>query len=215
MDTGVHLPTAAGLFAYQWLINRRRLDGARYVASNLAVTTALMALARRRGLDVGLSAAPLRDSVGAGACVGGAAGLLLAALVATPKGRRALRDQRMAGLTGFDVAREVLGRIPFGTVVLEEVAFRGVLPALGSDALACAAFGLWHVPPTLRTLDANEVKKPRARAAAVAAAVAVTGIAGGFFCALRRRHGLVAPAVAHAVVNGLGTVASVAAHRLG
>lgn len=205
--------TAAALFGYQWAANRAELEGARYVAANLAAAAALLALARRRGLDLG--PVEVADGVRAGASVGAAVGLLLAALLTTPTGRRALRDQRLAGLTDAGVAWEVLGRIPLGTVALEEVAFRGVLPEMGSDAASSIAFGLWHIPPTLRTLDANGVSSPAARAAAVLVAVVGTGLVGGFFCRLRRRYGLLAPAVAHAAVNGLGTVASVAAHRIG
>ena len=60
----------------------------------------------------------------------------------------------------------VLVQIPLGTVVLEEVAFRGVLPALmgASPAIrwrwvpvlgASILFGLWHILPSIGIDNAN------------------------------------------------------------
>lgn len=113
-------------------------------------------------------------------------------------------------------------RIPLGTVVLEEVAFRGVLPALlrparkpawMSDLVSAGLFGLWHVLPARDMAAANEgaralqmrIGPARTRALAVAstaaAALALTG--------LRRAGGhLVAPALAHWATNALGLVAA-------
>jgi CAAX protease family protein len=55
--------------------------------------------------------------------------------------------------SGWALAYHACVRIPLGTVVLEEVAFRSVLPALaarrygisGGVLIASALFGLWHV----------------------------------------------------------------------
>lgn len=215
---------SAALLAYQTLVNRRPRSRGAYIGANLAVTATLVALARWRGLtaaELGFVADPA--GFRRGARIGMAAAGVLAALLAVPGGRRALRDRRTAGMTGQVLAWETLVRIPLGTVVLEEVAFRGVLPALwerrvggegAAVALSSTVFGLWHVPPTLRTLELNAVDRPAARAGALVGSCLVTGAAGVCLCRLRRQHGLVAPAVAHAAVNGLATIAAVIAHRL-
>jgi len=61
----------------------------------------------------------------------------------------------VASITSADLLRAILVRVPFGTVLLEEVAFRGVLPALlGTDGQrwrwrpvlgASVLFGLFHL----------------------------------------------------------------------
>lgn len=102
-------------------------------------------------------------------------------------------------------------RIPLGTVVFEEIAFRSVLPAMldgrerqhvswGSAAL----FGLWHVLPTLTTLDINGVSNRRTRIAAVAGGVGATAVAAGGFDMLRlRSSSVIAPMLAHWAANGV------------
>jgi membrane protease YdiL (CAAX protease family) len=130
------------------------------------------------------------------------------------------------------VAEHALVRVPLGTAVWEEVAFRAVLPALleravtgtGRDrtssrgpvtAAGALAFGLWHVRPTA---DAVRLNAPTAgwgrTTAAVLGGVAVTAGAHVALEGLRRRTGsLLAPLVLHAAVNAAGTVAAAVADR--
>jgi membrane protease YdiL (CAAX protease family) len=90
-------------------------------------------------------------------------------------------------------------------VVLEEVAFRGVLPVLMSPVAASVLFGLWHVVPTMKTLDTNRL--PRSPAL-VGGAVAATTVVGLVLCWLRAvTGGLLAPALVHAAANGGAVVA--------
>lgn len=109
-------------------------------------------------------------------------------------------------------------RIPFGTAVLEEVAFRGVLFAEMRDTgslgaavvVSSAAFGLWHIGPSLVAVRVNA---PGAGVAAhvggVAVAVAVTALAGLALAALRQvSGGLLAPVVAHAAANVFALLAA-------
>lgn len=120
---------------------------------------------------------------------------------------RLFADQRMAGVDGRGLAWRALVRIPFGTVVLEEVAFRAVLPALLSPVAAAGLFGLWHITPTVRTLDVNGVR--RHRAGAVAGAVMVTAVVGLFLWELRSATGgLAAPALVHTAANSGATAAA-------
>ena len=151
------------------------------------------------------------DGLVDGLAYSAAASVVLIAAAVVPRTRPLFRDQRMAGVDGRGTARCALVRIPAGTVVLEEVAFRGVLPALGVPVLAAAvAFGLWHVVPTNRTLDTNRLAAaPATRAAALLAAVAVTTVAGlGFHLLRDQSGGLLAPALVHAALTSTATVAS-------
>jgi uncharacterized protein len=71
--------------------------------------------------------------------------------------------------------------------------------------------------PTMQALEVNAPDAgPAAVAAGVAGGVVVTAVAGLGFCLLRLRSGsVIAPVIAHAAINSLATVASVAADRLG
>ena len=94
----------------------------------------------------------------------------------------------------------VLVQIPLGTVVLEEVAFRGVLPALmgSSPAIrwrrgpvlgASILFGLWHILPSIGIDNANaavgDTLGHNVVLTTTLAVVAMT-IAGITMCALAR-----------------------------
>jgi hypothetical protein len=125
---------------------------------------------------------------------------------------RLVADRRMAGVDARGTAGRALVRIPFGTVVLEEVAFRAVLPALLSPVAAAALFGLWHIAPTAKALEVNGVR--RRRPAAVAGAVAVTTVVGLLLWELRvATGGLAAPALVHVAANSGATVAAFVVFR--
>jgi uncharacterized protein len=198
------------------------------VVLNAAATGVLLAAARAGGFswdELGLA----RRRLPAGLRWGGACAGLVAAGYATALAVPALRpllvDARVAGLDGGEVAAQVLLRVPFGTVLWEEVAFRGVLlaalsrllPLPAAVAVSCAVFGVWHVRPTLAGLAANDlVDSPVATAAAVLAVCLGTAAAGVLFTGLRLRSGsLLAPVLLHLATNSLGTLAGAAAARLG
>ena len=197
-----------------------------YVVANVAATAVLLAAARASGLswaDLGLE----RRRLAAGARWGGACAAVVAAgygtALAVPALRPLLGDARVAGLDGGELAGQVLVRIPLGTVLWEEVAFRGVLlAALGrlvsrrsATGISAALFGLWHVRPTLGALAANDLAAgPLARTGAVVLACLGTAAAGVLFAELRERSGsLLAPALLHLATNCLGLLAGAAAHR--
>jgi membrane protease YdiL (CAAX protease family) len=210
-----------GLLAGNNLVHLLPGASAAYVPLNLVATAGVTAAARRSGLsasDLGLR----RDRLWAGARWGGAVAAVVAGALAVASAVPALHplldDARVQRLSPGAVAYHATVRIPLGTVLFEEVAFRGALfgaLARNSDrmraALASSAvFGLWHVRPTLGLLDANDVADdPAARAVAVAVAVLFTTAAGLFFCALRERSGsTLPPIVAHTSTNSLGLLAS-------
>jgi uncharacterized protein len=109
-------------------------------------------------------------------------------------------------------------RIPVGTVLWEEVAFRGVLqaalrrmmPEPAAIAVTSGVFGLWHIRPTAGALRVNGLAGDRRRATAgVLAGVAATTAAGAFLSWLRERSGrLAAPVLLHLAANSGGLVAA-------
>jgi membrane protease YdiL (CAAX protease family) len=198
-----------------------------YVAANVAATGLLLTAARAGRLsweELGL--APHR--LPAGLRWGGACSALvtcgLAIALAVPGLRPWLTDARVAGLDGAELAHQVLVRIPLGTVLWEEVAFRGVLLAAlarlvsvrAATALSATVFGIWHVRPTLGALAANDLAAgPVPRALAVLLGCLLTAAAGVLFAWLRLRSGsLLAPALLHLAANALGTLAAAVAHHV-
>jgi uncharacterized protein len=182
-----------------------------YPVTNLAATGVLLAAATASGLtaaDLGLT----RGRVPAGLrCAAGPAAALATswlALAATPATRPVLADRRITGLTWPQVAYQVTVRIPVGTVLWEETAFRGVLqaalrrvlPAPAAIAVASGVFGIWHIRPTIAALRINDV--PAGSRAGVAAAVAGTAAVGALLSGFRHHSGsLAAPVLLHLTAN--------------
>ncbi len=155
-----------------------------------------------------------------------AAAIVLAALTATvmligtqlPGVSDAYLDERVAGLSGGQVAFAALVRAPVGTASLEEVAFRGVLLAMLARrfglawgvAASSVAFGAWHIVPALG-LAADNAALGSALGSqpgwAAVAAVVAAGLAGAFLCLLRIRYDhIIVPLAVHATATSLGYV---------
>jgi CAAX protease family protein len=185
-----------------------------YPATNLGAAGLLLAAATCSGLtaaDLGLSAGQVPAGLRCAAGPAGALAAAWAALAATPITRPALADRRITGLTWPQVAYQVTVRIPVGTVLWEETAFRGVLqaalhrvlPAPAAIAVTSGVFGVWHIRPTIAALRINGVRPgSRAEWAGVAAAVAGTTAIGGLLSGFRHRSGsLSAPVLLHLTAN--------------
>jgi membrane protease YdiL (CAAX protease family) len=213
---------AAGavLAAYNNVVGRHAWHDRWYVPLNVCATGAALSAARASGLtaaDIGLGPGSWRlgRSGSWWAGVAAAGWLLVATLPAT---RPVLDDKRSAGLDGRGVAYQAAVRIPAGTVLWEEIAFRGilqasmrrVLPAPAAIAVTSGVFGFWHIRPTLQALRANGLADDRLRAVAgVGAGVAVTGAGGALLSWLRERSGgLGAPMALHLVTNSGAAVAA-------
>ncbi|GAA4681485.1 CPBP family intramembrane metalloprotease [Pseudonocardia yuanmonensis] len=189
------------------------------VPGKVVATVLLLVLARACGLgraDLGLG----RRGLGRGLVVGGIVVALVAVVylvgVALPATRTAFQDSRAAGGVGV-LLYAALVRIPLGTVLFEEIAFRGVLPGLVGGgwwrrtSVASALFGLWHILPSLGLDSANAAVGATlggwGDAGRAAFAVVATFGAGILLCALRRWGGhLVTPMLAHLATNSLGVV---------
>jgi membrane protease YdiL (CAAX protease family) len=117
--------------------------------------------------------------------------------------------------------------IPFGTVAMEELAFRSVLwGTLSRHAkqwqvlvTTSVLFGFWHVIPALHVGGTNrglaDAVGVAGQAAVVLGTVVLTAVGGLVFGELRRRSGSVlASAGAHWATNALGVLFGLVAWRL-
>ncbi len=195
-------------------------------------SAALLALARGIGVswnELGLGT----DRMRAGALWAGGAilavSVVYAIAVLLPATRRAFLDSRYH-LGAGDALFTALVKIPIGTIVFEEVAFRGVLWALlarvmrpvGVLLATSALFGLWHVLPSLHLASANSGVADAvggtgtsASVLAVLGAVGLTAVGGVVFGEARRRSGsLLASAGLHWSTNGLGVLFGLLAWHL-
>ena len=153
-----------------------------------------------------------------GMAAAGVAAAVLAAGVAIPSLRPLFQDQRVSGLGPGLLAYRTLVRIPLGTALLEEFAFRGVLfgawrriaGPLQAAAWSSVIFGLWHMRPANDLLDLNNLALATdSRVATLGAAILGATVAGFIFCLLRiRSRSLLAPYIAHAAVNSMAILAA-------
>lgn len=197
------------------------LPGWAYVPANLAAGAGLLMAGCAAGLSwerLGLGRAGLGPGVRWGLLIAAAVAVALALSLLIPRAQPLLDDKRVTGIGGGVLAYRMLVRIPLGTALFEEVAFRGVLfgalSRIGSTVnavvLSSLVFGIWHIGPTLQNLRINRPGTGGgAAAAAVALGVVATFLGGILFALLRiRTRGIVGPAIVHAAVNALGTGAA-------
>lgn len=216
---------AAALVAYNSVMNLwPPFHGWAYVPVNLAMTALLVTLALGPGTssptEVGLDGGWEDAGAGAG----------LALLVASPllgglcseRGLRFLADRRVEGSSLRKIVYRAAVRIPFGTALVEEVAFRGVLFAMWASrggftaaVISSVAFGGWHIVPGLNLVRANRPDATfAARWTSVLAGVVLTAGAGFVLSWLRVETGsLAAPVAMHATVNSVTVIFAGAAHR--
>jgi membrane protease YdiL (CAAX protease family) len=192
------------------------------VAVGLGLVACLVAVARAQGLtaaDLGLARSTWPAGLRWGAAAAALVGTAYALAYVTGPVREALPDGE--GGLGRAGLWTVLVVIPLGTVLPEELAFRGLLLALlgrrygllAASLLSSGLFGLWHVVPSLGggTANATMASVVGADAAGtlvrVVVTVVFTALAGVVLCWLRLRSGsLLAPVLAHWTVNGLGVI---------
>lgn len=199
------------------ILSNRVVPDAFYVPLNLSVAAVVVVLAllEVRPADLGFREWR-RGLLWGGVVVAGGLALYVIGLV-TPGLRGLFSDSRVSG--GADrLLYETLVRIPLGTVVLEEVAFRGALPAvlarhttrLRAVIIASLLFGFWHVLPSLGLGEINPVLDDLlgdgwiGTLAGVVLAVAGTFVAGLWLSFLRYGSGsLLAPVLAHIGSNSV------------
>ncbi|MET9337253.1 CPBP family intramembrane glutamic endopeptidase [Nonomuraea sp. NPDC003804] len=181
-------------------------------------TGALVAMARKSGLsweEIGFTRGMPGARAGAALAAIVAAGYT--AGIAVPRTRALFHDERALSLSTAEVVEAVLLQVPVGTVLLEEVGFRGALYGMlrrdhgtvTATAVSSTLFGLWHILPSMEMARANPALGELTSgdgdmARVVVGSVVSTAAAGVLFCELRRHRGLLAPALLHLATNSLG-----------
>src|SRR3954447_17969458 len=175
-----------------------------HVAVGLGLTACLVTIARAAGLTaagIGLAPSALPAGLRWGAAAAALAGAAFGLAYLLPPVRQVLPE--VEGGIGRAALTAVLVVIPLGTVVPEELAFRGLLLHLLSrrhgvvagTMLSSGLFGLWHVVAALGGGAANAAIIEAAGSDAagtglrVAATVCFTSLAGVVLCWLRLRRG--------------------------
>jgi membrane protease YdiL (CAAX protease family) len=164
------------------------------------VIVAITAVSGTTTDELGLRRTDTRSGLiwGGAACVAISTVIVVAALIAPDASFFA--DDRADVSVGALLVK-VLIVIPLATVILEELAFRGLLLALfgritstGWAVVAVSAlFGVWHIPGAWSSSPLG-----------IAATVIATAAAGVVFCWLRlRSRSLIAPALAHMATNSV------------
>ncbi len=199
------------------VVSNRLIPAWAYVPWNLLVAAAIIAIAHRVVSAEAMGFAEWRR----GAAWGGVLFLLTTGVlllgVIMPAFNEMYHDRRVSDRTASWLYHAFV-RIPLGTAVLEETAFRAVLPAmfaarwgvLRGCIAGSACFGLWHVLPALGLTTVNP-SATRAfgtgtpgMVAAVVFAVVGTTIAGLWWCWIRyRARSVLATMIAHVASNSV------------
>jgi len=201
-----------GVLGAHNLIQNTLLNDRGYVSGNLAISAALVVIGRRSGAtcqEMGLSLRHPRSSLRAGGVIAAAAAVGAMAGISHPRLRELLGEGRTRIGGDHHILRRILIRFPIGTALFEEVAFRGVLPAMiggdswRADVLSGGVFAVWHLIPSARVQGGVSRDWPfRRRVAGVIVGSVAAGVAGLGLSWLRRRTGgLLAPWLVHATVN--------------
>lgn len=196
-----------------------------YLVTCLVATAFLLGIAQLDHISwgqLGLARDTWRVGVGWSIFVVAAVLAFYAIAAALPWTRKGFADQRAAEGGWLMMLYHSMIRIPFGTALLEETAFRAVLLAVVVQSwgwwtgvvVSSFVFGLWHVLPSLDFHAHHEAAQRlgngrRAKIRSVVATVVGTGLAGVGFCALRGLSDSLFPALAlHAALNSIGFVVS-------
>lgn len=202
------------------LLAAPRLGRVASMTWNLGTTAVLLGLGRWAGVGraaIGLDRLSLRRGLTTGVAGSAATAALLGAVTTTTTGRELLDDDRVVDTTWAQTAAHVGIFIPWGTVLFEEVAFRGVLPALldpdvrsvpRTIVIPALAFGAWHIVSSRDFVSAHDHAHAEGGATgSVSGVVAATTLAGLVLGQARRTGGhLVAPALMHLTSNVLVTL---------
>jgi uncharacterized protein len=204
------------------IVTNRWLPASLYVPWNLGMSGALVVLARSSGStahDLGLDRRHLAGSLGAGAAGAGIVAAGYGLVLVTRLESDIFDDERVTVLPTTTSLWHLFVRIPFGTVLAEEVTFRAVLPVLLAScrgpvwlpgAVSSLLFGLWHVLPSLKLARSNAAMRRLVHARATGAAALAVGmstVAGFVLHLLRQRtEHVAAPVLIHLAANTVGFV---------
>lgn len=198
-------------------MSNRVLPAWGYVPWSVAVATALVLVGRRAVTVEQMGFTEWKRGAAFGLVLFVLTAGVLTLAVTMPVFNEMYHDRRVGAGTGTWIYQAFI-RIPFGTALLEETAFRAVLPALFAVrwgvlrgcVVASVCFGFWHVLPAL---GLNEVNPVATRifgsgaggvAAAVVFAVVGTTFAGLWWCWVRfRARSVLATILGHVASNSV------------
>jgi uncharacterized protein len=199
------------------VLTNRVLPSWSYVPFNLFVTVVVVGMASSVVTVTEMGFANWRRGAIWGGVLAAATLAILLLTLVVPLTRDVFDDRRVddgVAALGYNT----LLAIPLGTVVLEEVAFRGALPAVlarewttvRAVVVSSALFGVWHVLPSWGIGDVNPVVDDvlgdgwLGRLISVGGAVVGTFLVGLWWSFVRYRSGsLLAPVLAHVGTNSL------------
>lgn len=214
------------LLVFSNLMANRVIAPWAYIPWNFSMAMVLLLVAHRAGagpVAVGLGIRHWHRPVGIGMLLAALTALVFATGMLIPGVRQAFVDTRAASSSVWTMLYQVLIRIPLGTVVIEEVAFRGVLPALmgASPAIrwrwgpvldASLLFGLWHILPSIGIATGNEAVRNALGGDQLVTTLLAVGsmtLAGVLLCALARLgKGIKTTMLLHWATNSLRFVAA-------
>jgi membrane protease YdiL (CAAX protease family) len=219
-----HIAAILALTGYANVIANEVLNPWWHIPFNLGILGVAVAIARHAGVTVpalGYCKDRIRRGLVVGGIVMGVIGFGILIGVAIPATREFFYDDRVIERSTWVILFDALIRIPIATAFYEETLFRGVLfgmfvrrwaplwAALATNLL----FGLWHILPTLNTLETNPaggmVDGFAGLALAAIGSVLGTALAGFGFLWLRlRANSTVAPVLAHVATNSFALLAA-------
>jgi membrane protease YdiL (CAAX protease family) len=219
-----HLAAILALAGYANIVANEVLDAAWDIPFNLGVLAVAILVARRAGTtwtSMGLRPDRARRGVIVGGSVIGAIVVGMAIAIAIPATRELFRDERIIDNSISWVLFQAFVRIPFATALYEEILFRGIVfgmlvrrrSPLVAGVITSLLFGLWHVLPTLQTLDTNPggdlFTGTIGVTIAIAGTIAGTAIAGLAFLWIRLyANSTYASVLAHIGTNSVAMLAS-------
>lgn len=143
--------------------------------------------------------------------------------------RRFFLGDNLAKASGKLITYEATIRVPFGTALIEEVLFRGVLlglllqhnTMLIAILISSVIFGLWHILPTISMLEQNKILEKankdlaHRKYSSIVGVVIITASAGLIFAWLRiLANSIVAPWLLHWSINSSGMLGVAIARKL-
>lgn len=188
----LHLGAIVALALYANVIANEVLASEWHIPFNLGILGVALFIARRAGTtwtSMGLRKDRLRRGLLVGGVVVGLIASVIALGVTVPATRTFFEDDRVINNSVGWVLFQTFVRIPLATALYEEVLFRGVVfgmfarrysPFL-SAVFTSALFGLWHILPTINTLNVNPAGVLVDGGLGVA--IAILGTVGGTFLA--------------------------------
>jgi len=212
-----HTVAVLGVLVVANVMTNRVLPEWTYVPWNLAMAVFIVLIARQKVSMVEMGFTRWRRGlVWGGVLLALTTGVLLLALT-IPSFHQMYHDRRVGAGMGTWLYQAFI-RIPLGTAVLEETAFRAVLPAVFvakrglwiGCLIASTWFGLWHVLPALHLSNLNPTltgllgKGTAGEVAGVVFGVLGTTLAGLWWCWVRHRSGSVlSTMIAHVATNSV------------